>query len=216
MKKENIDKKIIRRFRKFVRSCLGIDSSHDQDSCVTSIKDISLGKSQVDTSFTHFFAYKKVLPPFNNGTINFKSFSSEYLSWVFSDQQLKSLYETFADELSDKISEELINDYNLTVNDTKICSKLPYYIKNLSNFYGDESEETLVSQFNNCKSTKSSKSDKDSTNLTVMNIECNSEEEKERTSEQRLEDFIGLWSDNDHINRIHRLDAFNFGSIGFI
>lgn len=220
MKKENIDKKILRRFRKYVRNCIGNEASHsnDHDSYNESIQESSIGKHNGENSFIQFFAYKKVLPPFKVGSLHFKSFSAEYLAWVFSDQQLKNYYETFAEELTDKITEELINDYNLKVNDSKICDKLPHYIKNLSNFYGNETEEIVTAQFNNCKSAQSVKSDKDSsTNLTVMNIECNSiiEEEKERTSEQRLEDFIGLWPDND-ITNLHNLDAFDCQYIRFV
>ena len=160
MKKENLDKKIIRRFRKFLREEVfkfgnpthenknqskmntKINSNLDSNSVST------LGETEVSDygalQFAYEFSTENYLPPFKSDKFQFKSFSTQYLVWMFSDLAISNLYKQFGDDFNKKLSDNLIFEYNLNTNEPDICVKLPEYIRNLGNFYcrkNDDDEE---------------------------------------------------------------------------
>ena len=112
MKKENIDKKIIRKFRRFV-SLMKKEVSFEEDN-----------------GFINKFVNQEFLPPFKCDNIEFKSFNSDYFTWLFSNKAMCNLYNQFADEYYITIAEDFVDVYNLSKNENEMVKSLPIYKKN--------------------------------------------------------------------------------------
>lgn len=121
-KRENIDKKIIRRFKIFLKE------KYKQKKNILDNKDI-------DKSFWIIFINGNILPPMkycNNDTkenVEFKSFNSQYLLWLFSKRGSKDFYTMFIEDSGNSIIASLISDYNIT--QTKEIDELHNYMNNL-------------------------------------------------------------------------------------
>jgi hypothetical protein len=117
-KRENIDKTIIRNFKKFLKK-----NQH-----------YYLEKFELWQSWRSFVKLN-LLPPFVYETqkekIEFKSFNTNYLIWLFSLPQAKFLYEIYVENCFDRIFDKISSN-----NDSgDENSRLKYYIKNLSEIY---------------------------------------------------------------------------------
>lgn len=167
MKKENLDKKIIRRFKKYVRKSLtdiiDIDNflkeKAEKRSQLGSLKiindsTIECSLTTEDTNeffrnsiysslqFSYEFSTKQYLPPFKNENIAFKSFNTKYLLWLFNDPIIRKLYEEFGEEYSQRLSDLITLEYNLITEEPIMCNQLPYYIKHMGLLYNTLLEET--------------------------------------------------------------------------
>lgn len=132
MKRDNINKKIIRRFRRFVKFRIELEQG---------IQNYMLNiANDSDANIEYRFAFSNALPPFRIADQEFKSFNSKYLFWLFANSKLRSHFEAFAQEDAIKLSNELINYYNLEINESMICCKLIFYVENLSKFYSNSKE----------------------------------------------------------------------------
>ena len=91
-RKVNIAKKIVRKFKKYLKS----------------------RQSSIQYNFWVSFTKEKYLPPFKYEDLEFKSFSHSYLRWLFSNDGGIELYQ---DYITEKGESELINifkEYNIT------------------------------------------------------------------------------------------------------
>jgi hypothetical protein len=92
-KRENVDKKILRKFRKFLK------------------ETYKKGQLPETTDFWISFLHENLLPPVNykspeNGeTLTFKSFNTTYMMWLFSHEGGVELYNIFALQKSDDMFE---------------------------------------------------------------------------------------------------------------
>lgn len=156
LKKESIDKMIIRRFKKYLNAKLfnignaknkkrrnenmNIDNnsySNCSTSCSSSIHD-SFIYSYYDTiSFLNDLVRSKYTPPFNINDVKIKSYNTHYLIWLFSSNIVCYYYELFVDDCKDIVFNKIIKDYNIVSREPEICGKLKYYINNLTNVYRD-------------------------------------------------------------------------------
>ena len=127
LKKENIDKKIFRRFRKFVKAYY----KENQSSPIFS-KNVFFWKK---------FYVKNLLPPVkiisNNGEIiEHKSFNTQYLIWLFNQEGTSELFQLFIKKESENIINNFINEYNLSnSNEDGIIEKLKQYISYIPEIY---------------------------------------------------------------------------------
>lgn len=174
MKKENLDKKILRRFKKYVglvlkneliservggsnnpvnrkisKSTAGLSCSKSTNSKSTleyTIDNDSLKSSirQRNLMFAYEFATKNYLPPFKANKLAFKSFNTKYMLWLFSDPAIFRYYKDFGEEYSTKLSDLIINEYDLLNKEAILCKQLPYYIRNMANFYSLGVEKDLT------------------------------------------------------------------------
>ena len=125
VKRELLDKTIIRQFRKYV-----IESSHK--------KNYGLIKQPKDNSFLILFKNQNILPPVNyvNGNtgevVIFKSFNTKFLLWLFSKEGIKEIYFNFLRDEGNDLINEISRYYDVNDND-KV--KLNYYINNLPNIF---------------------------------------------------------------------------------
>jgi len=134
-KRENIDKKILRKFRKFIK-----------DKNKKNLIDWeAIGLNSLQVEFWLNFIGDNMLPPMkykeNNEEFQFKSFNTKYLLWLLSHKGFISLYSTYLDEKYDELISMFISKYNLKQNDE--LSQLIYYIKNLSEIFCRNYDEEM-------------------------------------------------------------------------
>ena len=176
LKKENIDKKIFRKFRKFVKSLYK--------------ENINSEIFKKNPEFWKKFYVKNLLPPVsivgkNGETIIHKSFNSSYLIWLFSQEGTTELYKLFKEKESKKIIQNFIDGSNLKEandNDDEI-KKLKDYIEYVPEIYssmnGDENnmaleeqkEEINMNKFDEEKNEEIFDSDNDSLNPFNINFD---------------------------------------------
>lgn len=117
LKKENIDKKILRKFRKYV--CLRLKQ----------IDHKFISKFAVDFSSSIMF------PPFTYNNQTFKSFNSSYLLWLFSNSELAEFFEEYIDLSLGKLIEFLVNTFK--VEDKDEIENLEKYLKVMVHIYSN-------------------------------------------------------------------------------
>jgi hypothetical protein len=151
-KRENVDKKILRKFRKYLKDL------------------IKKNKLPYLTDFWNIFIHENLLPPvqYNNAeiceNINFKSFNTTYMLWLFSHDGGIELFDIFLDQKSEQIY-EMFSD---TVKTPQDDSELRVYIKHFAQIYScKEQAEDTVSTLP----------------LYVIHEEVNTELEKENSNE---------------------------------
>ena len=127
LKKENIDKKIFRRFRKFVKSLY----KTNKNSSIFS----------KNAFFWKKFYIKNLLPPVkiidNGELIEHKSFNSQYLIWLFNQEGTIELFKLFTKEESKNLINDFIREYNLyqSKDEPDIIEKLKKYIDYIPEIY---------------------------------------------------------------------------------
>ena len=127
LKKENIDKKIFRRFRKFVKS---LYKENNNSSIFT--KNVLFWKK---------FNSQNLLPPVkikedNGELIEHKSFNSQYLIWLFSQEGTIELFKLFTKKESVNLINDFIKEYNLKPEkESNDIDKLKHYIEYIPEIY---------------------------------------------------------------------------------
>ena len=126
LKKENIDKKILRKFRNYVKII------HKTD-----LKALDT----FDKLFWANFVNHNLLPPMKYDEeglkVEFKSFNTKYLLWLFSKEGSVKLYTEFSAKFSEQILQDFISAYDLMNNKEEqgIIEKLKYYISAIPEIY---------------------------------------------------------------------------------
>ena len=181
LKKENIDKKIFRRFRKFVKSLY-----KENNNSRSFNKNVLFWKK---------FNSQNLLPPVkimmdNGELIEHKSFNTQYLMWLFNQEGTIELFELFIKKESPSLINSFIKEYNLSQSDeSNDIDKLKQYIEYIPEIYDpnnnnkenkislDENKELKeifdTNQFTNKKEENSSyleSSDNDDSNPFKLNF----------------------------------------------
>ena len=137
LKKENIDKKIFRRFRKFVK--------------ILFKKNRNLQVFTRNPFFWKKFYFKNLLPPVkiilnhNGKLIEHKSFNTQYLIWLFNQDGTTELFEMFAKNESENVINNFIEEYDLNRSkEPDIVEKLKKYIKYIPEIYRDNNDNKRV------------------------------------------------------------------------
>ena len=128
IKRETIDKKILRSFRKYLKK---------ESSKI--LKKLEFKK------FWIIFTKENILPPMKlinyemKINVEFKSFSIKYMTWLFSQLEAEKLYMEFVEKNSDKIFKNLIETINTDIkiekDYMKFLKNLQFYIINLPTIY---------------------------------------------------------------------------------
>ena len=134
LKKENIDKKIFRKFRKFAKA-------YYNDN-----KNSSIFKK--NGIFWKKFNSNNILPPMkisNNGNeIEFKSFSSQYFIWLFDQEGITELFKIFVEKEKVPIINNFISEYKLdNSNDSNIIEKIKQYLNYIPKVYSQAGKTNL-------------------------------------------------------------------------
>ena len=140
LKKENIDKKIFRRFRKFVKTFY----KENKNSPIFS-KNVFFWKK---------FFYKNLLPPvkivINDGElIEHKSFNTQYLIWLFNQEGTTELFKLFIEKESENVINNFITEYNLYQStENNIIKKVKEYIKYIPEIYDSYNKRKVILEEN--------------------------------------------------------------------
>jgi hypothetical protein len=138
-KRENIDKKLVRKFRKFLKSFLQKNSMN-----------VSLLE---DSDFWSAFINEELYPPMKfrcldqNRVFEFKSFNTNYMAWIFSVKKADTFYREFIKEKGEEVFKSILNKNQRSINcfdeqeKNHICQQLRYYIINLANIFKVNKQE---------------------------------------------------------------------------
>ena len=151
IKKENIDKKIFRKFRKYFKKYY--------------IENKNLSIFQKNQIFWKKFNSENLLPPlkiksYDDKELEFKSFNAQYLIWLFSQEGVSELFRIFINNEGENIINSFITECNLTqTKDVNIVDKLRNYLNKIPEIYNspdkksilDENSESYSTEFNEKK-----------------------------------------------------------------
>ena len=137
LKKENIDKKIFRRFRKFVRILYKKNKNF-----------LIFNKNPV---FWKKFYVKNLLPPVkiilnqNGQIIEHKSFNTQYLIWLFKQEGTTELFEMFTKNESENVINNFVEEYDLNKSEEQnIIEKLKEYMKYIPEIYTSKDDNNKI------------------------------------------------------------------------
>ena len=127
LKKENIHKKVFRKFRKFILVFYNESKNH-----------IFFEKNNL---FWEKFTSNNLLPPMTieskDGKVTeYKSFNSQYIVWLFEQEGINELFRLFIEKEKESIINDLISDYKLdNIKDKDIIVKLNQYLDFIPEIY---------------------------------------------------------------------------------
>lgn len=153
IKKENLDIKILRRFKKYLKVLFKNEYNNQ-----TFIKERDLIKEKNDVNHSNknslvkkefnkvengynnlAFAYKFSQniydPPVKLNKVLYKSINQKYLNFIFSIPILLDLYSTFGEEYAFRLTDLIKSEYNIENTDDKILNNMPFYIKNFGKLH---------------------------------------------------------------------------------
>ena len=140
LKRENVDKKILRKFKKFLK----IKSKEKEDNEIKSfIKS---------NEFWPEYIKLNLMPPFNyeKENISFKSFNTQYLCWFFEHKFSLELFNIFVRDNYQNLLTMIKEAYTLSENSDDY-SLLKNYINTMPLIYGKESENRSTAYCSNAK-----------------------------------------------------------------
>jgi len=168
IKKENLDKKIIRKFIKFIK----VYYSENKNFFIFQKNALFWKKDNI----------QKLLPPTklvdnNNGNfIEFKSFNAQYLIWLFNQEGMCELYNIFIKKEIENIINNFIKEYNLRESkENNIIEKLREYLINIPIIYNSNLEKSTLEENLEIFDTNSfsGKIEEEPSNLTYSNNDNN-------------------------------------------
>lgn len=138
-KRENIDKQLMRKFRKFFK-----DRIKSKKIILTEIPNI-------DYDFWMNFSNNQLLPPMVyknfNESIEFKSFNINYLLWLFSKEGAPLFFNYFVNEYGDELHKSFVDKYVLNNgNESNIqeSNTLYIYIKNFTKIFTNDETNSEI------------------------------------------------------------------------
>lgn len=150
-KRENIDKKAIRRFRHFL---------------IKAKKEGKL-KMEMDSAFWVLFLNGELFPPieYNDPDIkekfHFKSFNASYIIWLFSRDKIKTYYDQFIEEEGEDFVNSLVKAYNIEDSEKE---DLKNYIKILPTIFELKRPDNSKNDSKDLSCSNTSESTKDEKN----------------------------------------------------
>jgi len=132
-KRENIDKKLIRKFRKYLKTFV--------------LKNQINLENEEDNDFWIAFINEELYPPMKyrsieqNRVYEFKSFNTTYMAWVFSMNNADVFYREFIKEKGEDVFNSIVNKNKRSIDvydaeeKQNIKEHLKYYILNLAQIF---------------------------------------------------------------------------------
>jgi len=129
LKRENVDKKILRKFRKYLKT-----KSKDK-------KDNEIKNYIKNNEFWSEYIKENLMPPFKyeKEKVSFKSFNTQYLCWFFEHKYSLELFNFFIKENYDNLIHEIKEANNLKEN-CEDFSLIKSYINTMPLIYGKENQ----------------------------------------------------------------------------
>ena len=136
VKRENLNKKILRGFKKFLKNLLehkfifkSTSGNRLYYSCFDDIKDLENSNLLFD------FVFNKLTPPCKYQNFNFKTYNHYYLSFLFYDKLFYDFYVGYITSKIEEIQYELNEEYKFKDDELE---KIILYIKDLPEIYNSE------------------------------------------------------------------------------
>jgi len=203
-KREDINKNVLRRFKKFVRKFFVNNNNcniNSNSNCNSSINNNSNNNYNYNShakflscpniGILRHFIKLNILPPMSftlgSDIIEFKSFNSSYIYWLFSHPGIKELFALFLEEKMEDFLKEMDKKLRLRLENTKdkilieedllkirkylvdFCELYDIktnpsclYQKLVDNYYKKRSMKAYITDKENSRKNKSDKSDKSS------------------------------------------------------
>jgi len=144
-KRENMDKRIIRRFRKYIELQIKQNENTNYNYCFNS------------------FIEKKLFPPFTlEYGVSFKSFNTSYMLWLFSQKDIPKAFDDFILTTLVSCVDMIVKSFN--VSDIAEVGMIRNYLLSMSKVYCQFSYEEEAMDKENPKSTSSNNSIKPKSN----------------------------------------------------
>ena len=208
LKRENVDKKILRKFKKFLK----IKSKEKEDNEIKSfIKS---------NEFWPEYIKLNLMPPFNydKENISFKSFNTQYLCWFFEHKFSLELFNIFVRDNYQNLLTMIKEAYTLSENSDDY-SLLKNYINTMPLIYGKESENRSTAYCSNAKPFDDDINEVNGVNQTNndgINFEKNinndiglDNEVNKKYDDMIIEEEIINSNDNEDFNCINNIDINN-------
>jgi hypothetical protein len=165
----------LRKFRNFVKCFIENDKNSKIYSRINSKEELQKSISveydkYKDVLFLKKFYKQNLLPPMNycdesnNIVIEFKSFNTNYMLWLFSQEGINDLYKLFTENLGNEILNDFIQSYNLEIVNKKteigIIQMLSDYIFSIEKIYTSSKKSSKNEQKKNSICSTYTKNDK--------------------------------------------------------
>ena len=124
VKRENVDKKILRKFKKFMKNKLREKTPNEVKNYIN------------NDGFWPDYISMNLMPPFSyeKENVSFKSFNTEYICWVFEHKYSLELYNIFINLKYNDLLEEITTDRKLKEN-SKQYNLIKIYLSNMPMIY---------------------------------------------------------------------------------
>lgn len=200
LKKENIDKKIFRKFRNYVKDKFEKNANMFYD---------------YDYSFWKKFCDENLLPPMKHNYIEFKSFNTKYFLWLFSQVGTYSLFNMFLEVKGDIVLKSFINEYNLEHSEEdNIIDKLKNYIFQIPKIYtgyNSKADNSTIMDFDDVADTYIATKDRRENTVFNLHFACGTEQ---RCSNKNYKEDGYNWNEEycdegncvDNVNYLHSFD----------
>ena len=191
LKRENVDKKILRKFKKFLKNKLKEKKDNEVKNYIN------------NNEFWLEYIKVNLMPPFNydKEKKSFKSFNTQYLCWFFEHKFALELFNIFTKNYYDDLLKLIINTYNLD-EDTEDYLLLKTYINTMPLIYGKENQN---------RSTACSSNDNKPIDDELNNNQISIEEEEDKKNDNEICDkkFENMIIENDYIHDIDNINNIN-------
>ena len=167
IKRENVDKKILRKFKKFLKHRLREKTENEVKNYIK------------NNEFWPDYISQNLMPPFqyDKEKISFKSFNTKYLCWFFEHKYSQELFSIFISKNYDDLTSLIKDAYNLK-EDAEDYNLLKIYLNNMPNIYGNESTRSTAfsshiaeSDAEDIKNNDNNDKDKDNNDMIIDSSE---------------------------------------------
>ena len=186
LKRENVDKKILRKFKKFLKHKLKDKTDNEVKNYIK------------NNEFWPDYIKNNLMPPFSyeKENISFKSFNTQYLCWFFEHKFALELFNIFIQNNYDDLLQLIENAYNLNEKADDFVL-LKTYLNTMPLIYGKETQNRSTA----CSSNDNKPIDDE---IEINNNNINIEEEDKKFDNMIIEnDFI---HDINNINNITNIN----------
>lgn len=197
-KKTNIDKKILRRFKNYLKE------KYD---------NIKFGDNNLLTKFWEKFVKENMLPPINieEEKIEFKCFNTKYLLWLFGKDNAIDLYEEFLTNQGKETLDIMIKEYKIE-NKIELVDQLEFYLYHLGEVFANLQKENCFINKNKFKEENETKnSNGDEIKISLCEAPLNP-----LSYEKVFENYIGQNFDLEKNNIKDKNDIFDMLHLNYL
>jgi hypothetical protein len=201
LKRENVDKKILRKFKKYLKA-----KSKDK-------KDNEIKNYIKNNEFWSEYIKQNLMPPFNyeKEKVTFKSFNTQYLCWFFEHKYSLELFNFFIKENYDNLIHEIKEANNLKENCDDF-SLIKNYVNTMPLIYGKENQNRSTDCSSNPKPIDDEINEVDEKNkINELNNQINIDDDKkiDNNDNMLIENENEFFNNNNNSNIDNNIPYLN-------